>query len=189
MEKLTDLVRRYLSASTREERVALGQELAHSIRPPIYAFLMWNCGQPELAEDLSQDTLIVVFQRLEQWRGDSDKIFIGWCRGIARYKLCDHFRRHQETEDIASVSESELWKIVEASTKNTPLSAGERPDYEYAVSLILKARSPCNKILQMYYIEETSYEDIAAFLGISYNAARMQIKRCLREVIEDIGPP
>ena len=50
---------------------------------------------------------------------------------------------------------------------------------EYAMELLRNAKPPCIHYLRQYYIDGWEYAEVASASGISYDAARMQIRRCL----------
>jgi RNA polymerase sigma-70 factor (ECF subfamily) len=65
--------------------------------PRVYAYLLTRCGNdPELAEELTQQTFIAAVDQRSRYDGRADSIT--WLCGIARHKLADHFRVREREE-------------------------------------------------------------------------------------------
>jgi RNA polymerase sigma-70 factor, ECF subfamily len=65
--------------------------------PRVYAYLLSRCGNdPNLAEELAQQTVIAAIDQRARYDGRSDTV--SWLCGIARHKLADHFRRLDREE-------------------------------------------------------------------------------------------
>src|SRR5438445_13538350 len=60
--------------------------------PRVYRYLLARCGgDPDLAEELTQQTFVEGVRRRRSFDGRSDAVT--WLCGIGRHKLVDHYRR------------------------------------------------------------------------------------------------
>src|SRR5438034_6752903 len=60
--------------------------------PRVYGYLLARCGgDPDLAEELTQQTFVEGIRQRRSFDGRSDAVT--WLCGIGRHKLVDHYRR------------------------------------------------------------------------------------------------
>jgi RNA polymerase sigma-70 factor (ECF subfamily) len=64
--------------------------------PRVYGYLVSRCGDPDLAEELTQLTFIAAIE--QRWHFDGRSEMVTWLCGIARHKLADHYRRLERVE-------------------------------------------------------------------------------------------
>ena len=74
------------------------------------------------------------------------------------------------------VSDDELWAGLEAVS----FTPGLRHDFEYAMNLLRNSAPPCYVLLWDRFILECEHEEIGEALGVSADAARMKVNRCLK---------
>jgi RNA polymerase sigma factor (sigma-70 family) len=76
-------------------------ELFKTFTPQLVAFFRARrCGL-DLAEDLAQDVMLIVYRKASQIR--DRKLFRGWLFRVARHALCRHFRKPVETVNLEDV--------------------------------------------------------------------------------------
>ena len=104
--------------------------------PRVYRYLLARCGgDPDLAEELTQQTFVEGVRRRTTFDGRSDAVT--WLCGIGRHKLVDHYRRSgrvsqrqlrtvsEHSSGQADVwSEHELRSAVERRSPSSPASSG-----------------------------------------------------------------
>lgn len=82
----------------------------------IGAFLAAHLSQPDLVEDLAQETFIAAFESLASFKQDED--FGYWLKGIARNKLLMHLRRHyQHGEAVEKLKAAAVEKVFEETCR------------------------------------------------------------------------
>lgn len=178
MNELVALVRRYPDAESLEEGIRLAEAIIQKVRPPLWAFVAAHCP-PAVAEDVSQELLVAISRGLTSFSGGTDAVFWSWCYQIARNKISDHLRRHG-TQPLAAPDAEEVWRVIEASAEEDPISPGDRVDLEWAMELLRQARPPCRDFLWQRYVLGWDIRHVAQANGLRYDAARQQITRCLR---------
>jgi RNA polymerase sigma factor (sigma-70 family) len=184
MDQIIPLIREYCRALDPEapergvekaERAA--ERLAEFILPGLRAFVFGSLRAKE-SDDVVQMTIMAVLQGICRFRGRTEGQFWGWCHQIARNKLSNS-RRHSRDWEEEGMDPHEIQELVQASAPNVPITPGEKVDLEYILGLVKAAKPPCVTHLQHFFIEGWDYQAIAEANQISYNAARMAVKRCL----------
>jgi RNA polymerase sigma-70 factor (ECF subfamily) len=84
--------------------------------PAIRAFLAAHLSQPDLVDDLAQETFIAAFENLGRFEQDSD--LGSWLKGIARNKLLMHLRRrYQHGEALERLKAEAAEKVFEETCR------------------------------------------------------------------------
>jgi len=184
MDQIIPLIREYCRALDpkdpdrsveRGERAA--ERLAEFIVPRLRAFLFGRLPVKE-AEDVAQITITAVLQGIRRFRGRTEGEFWGWCYKIARNKLSNSRRRSRDWEE-EGMDPHELQEMVDASAPDLLITPGSRVDLEYILDLVQAAKPPCGTHLREFFILGWDYHAIGEANQISYDAARMAVKRCL----------
>ena len=175
MGKLTELIDKYRKAKTLAERLTFSGELVCEIGPELEAFALRSCKR-EIAEDIYQETLVVIGKNLGKYRGNSDNEFRSWCYTILRRKLINYLRK-DKSKQLDSLDEGPMWEVVAAG--DPAVSPGVKLDLEYAIELIISVKPRCALLLWAHHLLGWSYELIAEAIGSTYNAVRVDLKRCL----------
>lgn len=154
--------------------------------PATFALIRRLIANRAMAEDLFQDTMMALFQRLGDFRGEAP--FGAWLRQIAVSKclmfLRSPWHRARLQLDSDAGADFALGSLV------TPAPAIEGLDVEKALaSLSPTARA----VVWLYEVEGYSHEEIARSFGRSVSFSKSQLSRAhvrLREWFEwPVGPP
>jgi RNA polymerase sigma factor (sigma-70 family) len=178
MAHLIELVREFRNATTLAHKIQFAEHIICEVRPALWTYA-FHKGDKEIADDVCQDTLVAIANSLHLFYGETDSQFWKWCYRVARNKLIDHVRR-EKSRPASSLDTENLWRVIEMSNADEPISPGDRLDLEYAMQLLKSVKPPCYDYLWTHYILERDIAEIARLFQLSYDAARMQIKRCLK---------
>jgi RNA polymerase sigma factor (sigma-70 family) len=147
-------------------------------RALVRAFRKW-CGDPDIAEDLTQETL------LEAWRSttqpEAAEPFLPWLFGIARNILLRWrrtFARHRS--HILPAPESDAQLMLAASSWNLEevLEGSDLADLAGLLDGVLaRIPSASREALVLKYIDGFSQKEIAARLGIHEKALEGKLHR------------
>ncbi len=179
MDELIKLVKTYRVTAGITERLQLAEEIFRHIELDLRVFV-FSRVPPDAAKDALQEVLIAIALNLKNFRGDSHKEFWAWCHSIARHKLNDHFRR-QYTDRVQPFPPEELWRMMEVSAQEKPISPAVRHDLDHIIKLLTAAKPDCSDLLWKHYVIGLDYAEIAEERNVSYDNARMKIGRCLDE--------
>lgn len=138
-------------------------------------------GDRAAADDLVQDTLERAWSRLAQWRPGSD--LRAWLFGIMHNLRVDQLRRGGLA--TTSLDEDEAGNVPVRATQSDLL---EVMDLESALCQLPEEQ---RQILLLVALEEMSYADIAALLGIPVGTVMSRLSRGrerLRQVMDGRQP-
>ena len=128
-------------------------------------------GQRALAEDLFQDTMMTLFERLPQFRREAP--LGAWLRQIAVSRCLMYLRSPWRRARLSLVSEESAVGAAPAALV-TPGYRGEAIDLERALaSLPATARA----VVWMYGVEGYSHQEIAREFGRSVSFSKSQLAR------------
>jgi RNA polymerase sigma factor (sigma-70 family) len=140
-------------------------------RRPITALVMRNNGTRDDADDVLQDALIILWERVRAGRYEHTAAIGTFLYATARnlwLRRLAHARRE---------TPSDLQSDVTAADDPTPLETLEVAEDVAAVHAALDAiGDPCRTLLLLYYWEDASMEEIARRMGFA-NAATAKSKK------------
>ena len=120
----------------------------------------------ELADELAQETFMIVFRKLKSFRGDSS--ISTWIYTIAKNQFLMHARKHK---NLYSFNEGEGFEAVDNSQVD---GIEKKMDLEKA----FKCLKPVERAtLTMNYSEDLTHEDISKILEIPLGTVKTSINR------------
>ena len=131
------------------------------------------------AQDLMQDTLIKVYQKIETFKGKSS--LTSWICSIAVNTALSNFRKLKKFHlvDIDSVNIADI-KDEEDSTM-------PEPDIENAINALRSLPEGYQMVLNLYAVENYSHQEIAEKLGISVGTSKSQLARARKKLREMVN--
>jgi RNA polymerase sigma-70 factor (ECF subfamily) len=161
----------------------------------LYAYAITRVANPQIAEELVQETFLGAIKNAHQFTGDSSPQT--WLIGILRNKLVDHYRRKLRQPQIANVSQSNR---TADSIESQPSSRCRRSDdwsdpcnnvQETELQTLLqqcieKLPDLIRQAFEFRFVDEMEHEEVCKLQAISRNnlAARMYRARTfLRECL------
>ena len=172
---LSEMVNVYRAATTFEQRVAAVEKIIREIGPELMAFARC-CVKREIAEEIYQETLLVISLNLGKYKGASDNTFRSWCFRILRNKIANSLKG-KKFEDVVEFNDESMRDAIDVGTKE--ISPDVRHDLEYAINLLGARNSDCRPVMLLHHIEGWEIKEIAADQHRTYDAVRMQLDRCL----------
>ena len=139
----------------------------------IRSYLLRQIGDPEMAADLTQQTFLDAFNRLERFANTYP--FAAWLYRIARNNLL-HERRRRRLQQSVSLD----WMLTEAETEPPAVwsvdGASAYPERDH-IRLVLDGLSPAHRNALLHNVAGFSSKEVAGILGISPEAARQRLSR------------
>ena len=183
--------------ATESDRPAavLDPESALRLRADVEAYLAWRSGDPALAEDLAQETLLRVVRGLSGFRGEAG--LRTWTRRIARNVWHDHLRRRGRAAPAEAVSVLELLDALDPSAPGSVEQTHDRRASRECLDEAARQLSDdTRRALLLRDFDELSLEEVAAELGCSVGAAKVRLHRarrrlgeiCRDECVREVGP-
>ena len=127
-------------------------------------------GSKDTASDLLQETFIKVYLHLDDY--SRNYTFGQWVYTIARNTLVDHLRRRANDLSI-----DEQFRAPQATTPSPQESVIINQSRMHFYSAIEELSEEYRQIIEMRFLEEYSYEEIAEKLGRPLNTIKTQIRR------------
>ena len=156
---------------TRSHDVELDRLFA-AHRDRVYRLCLSLVGDPQLAEELVQDTLTTAFEKLPEFRGN----FAPWIFGIARMRARNLRRKKAEL-----LSEDGL--VDPSSAAAGALRLLERHEREALLAAAAATLSPEEQeVVHLRYVEEVPLKQVDELLGLTGSGARGVLQRCKRKL-------
>lgn len=157
--------------------------------PRVYRFALRLTGSREMAEDLTQDTLLRAWRRRRQLRDPRSAPV--WLFQIAANLWRDRLRR-----ETRRGNQVELLADEQQSTATSPQQeACDREDVQRALAAMDRLPPRQREVLYLHACEELSLGEIAGILNISPEAtkanlslARKRMRRQLKDICRDRFP-
>jgi RNA polymerase sigma-70 factor (ECF subfamily) len=153
--------------------------LAQQAKPKVYTFINRMTLDHDLAEDLTQETLLELVRALPRLQLTSENGFWSWLYRTAQGKVQHHFRAQgaRRTQQCTMIN-SEILETMSGKTHSGPAA---KLWHKEMVELIMAAMDALNleyrTVLTLRCLEEQSYTQIAAVLGGSQMRTKMLFYR------------
>jgi len=162
----------YLVHRAQDGYVDAYEELVARHGPRVYRTALRIVGNPQDAQDVTQDTFIVAWQSLSGFRGEST--VTTWLYRIATNRSLNKVTRDKVTTPLE-------WAPDLPDTASGPAAETERSASADAVTAAISALPAVQRVpLVLHQFEELSYADIAAVTGTSVAAVRSHLHRARR---------
>lgn len=147
---------------------------------PITVFITRRVFEVETAVDLAAETMAQAFLSRRRFRGTTDAEARAWLLAIARHQLSRYFRRgYAESRALRRLGVEAPEPAPEEISRIAELAGTE--DLRAAVREGLAELSAAQRdALQLRVVEERSYGETAAALGVSEQVARARVSRGLK---------
>lgn len=159
------------------------RNLIEKYQMPLTRYAIYLIHDPDVAEDIVQDSFIKAYQNLRGFRSGSK--FSSWIYRIVHNTAMDAVRHHElDSRDISD---------LEILTSNEP-TIEEVIDSEIAAAKTHKCLDKLSvkyrEVIVLSYMQNRSYQEISDILHISVSSVGVHInraKRKLREICKQMG--
>lgn len=150
--------------------------------PKVVRLVTRNSGSLDGAKDIFQDGLIILMEKV--YRKELD---LTCSVGTYLYSICRNLWREQLRKDQKNISFYDPHAHLEADI--ACMEEETDPEVLEAVNkAIATLGDPCRQLLESFYYENQSWDDIASTLGYSSAAsARNQKYKCLERIRKTVG--
>jgi RNA polymerase sigma-70 factor, ECF subfamily len=169
----------FLRTRTEESFCALFEYLYARMR----RYFLLRGLESSIAEELAQDVMFIVYRRAGDIR--DQELFHGWIFKIAKNELLRHWRRERTRNEIAAfepLSEDLAYNLT------TEFESARVMDFTKWLSYLEPAD---RELIILRFVEELSYEDLSAALGIPLGTVKWRIfnvKKKLSTIINTSSP-
>jgi len=178
MDSDLKVIQRVLAGDTESFRI-----LVDLHKDKLYGVLMRILADPQLADEVSQDTFVKAYTRLSDFRGES--AFSTWVIQIGVHLARDHHRRCKRLQGAGIISLEELrqsnpdgWESVDIHQKSGPLANLESQEKWAAFECeLVGIPAAFREIFTLRHLENMEYEEIANITGDSIGTLKVRAHR------------
>ena len=147
--------------------------------PQLMGLCLRYAGNREDAEEIFHDSLMKVYKNIVNFKGDSS--LKTWISRIGINTALDYLRKRKKALFLGHISDH----MNEIEDYDVP----QEISLEAETAMQLLKTMPLNQqvIINLFVIEEMSHREIAAELGISEEASRVQLSRAKKALTQIIN--
>jgi RNA polymerase sigma factor (sigma-70 family) len=170
------------------ERARSGDEAAQAamyraLGPAVFALIRRLVGNRAVAEDLFQDTMMALFQRLGDFRGEAP--LGAWLHRIAVSRCLMYLRSPWHRARLQWQPGDDPDSLRTAMLRVTPAISVDVVDVERALANL----SPIGRaVVWLFEVEGYSHEEIARLFGRSVSFSKSQLARALARLRQGLAP-
>ncbi len=152
-------------------------ELVKKYQKPVHALAWRKVGDFHIAEDITQDAFLKVYQRLHTLKDPNQ--FSGWLYVITT-NLCNTWLRKkqiqtQPLEDAeTTMVPRDAYSQHVAKDRATTAAEAQR---EVVKTLLAKLKESERTVMTLHYLGEMTVEEISRFLGVSGSTIKSRLRR------------
>lgn len=173
-QKLTDqeLVEQTLAGNT-----ICYETLFDRYRHPLYAAIVSRCGDEQDAGDIIQETYVKAYFNLPRY--NANYTFGQWVYTIARNLFIDYARRKRSAGSTVSIDSNTTGEMINPACDmpNPEERIISRQRSSLLDNLLEELPAHYRTMIQLRFIKEYSYEEIAEQLGMPIGTVKTQIHR------------
>lgn len=153
------------------------ETLFRQFQREVYGWILRIVRDPAAAEDLTVETFWRIYR--SHGRFDPAHSFGAWARRIATNAALDHLRKARNLR-------AEVALPADFSQGTPPDPALQRETREQVLRCFRQLPAKLQAVATLALVEERSYEEIAAALGISPGAVKLRVFRAVRKLRESL---
>lgn len=138
----------------------------------VYSYILHYVKNPELADDIFQETFVKAIVTIKQNRYVENGRFSAWITRIAHNLIFDYFRK-EKTENLQSTDAGDInilnrKELSEATVEDHIILSQIETDIH---RLIMALPENQREVLQLRYFKDMSFKEIAMLTNVSINTA------------------
>jgi RNA polymerase sigma factor (sigma-70 family) len=164
-------------------------ELLHRYRESVYFMMLKMVGNKDDADDLTIEAFGRAFKRLHQYTPNF--AFSTWLFKIASNNAIDHLRKKKQGDsyslDTKFVNEEgqELSQTIKSGTLDPEENFIKKQKIELLHDVVDKLKPKYKELVEMFYYQEMSHEEISQKLNLPIGTIKAQLFRA-REFLYNI---
>lgn len=152
----------------------------------IYRFILFKISTPELAEDLTSQVFLQVWEHI--LNKNKIKQLQAFIYQVARNKVIDYYRNKEKEELPLIFSDNYLTDQKSDQIKfDGEVSLNKTLDNQSLIKVINQLKGNYREVIVLRFVEELSIKEIAKILNKSKVNIRVLIHRALKELKDLLG--
>ncbi|HWW76235.1 MAG TPA: RNA polymerase sigma factor [Pyrinomonadaceae bacterium] len=154
--------------------------LLEGVQGPLYAYVRSLVREPQLAEDVLQETFMRIHRKLGWLR--EPELFRPWAYRVATREALRHLKRERRWTE--QVRDEEALKSLPAPPPREEFA----PELLAALPERVRTLSPASRaVVALYYLHEMSLEETAAVLGLPVGTVKSRLSYGLEALRRQFG--
>jgi len=181
--EIIDKEKELLSRVASGDKEAFGQ-LYDFYAPKIFRFIRLKVRSQTLAEDLSSESFLRIWEYIQEQEREIEESFRGLLYRTARNLIVDYYKRKSSQEILI---DDDFKEFLEGQFIGDDLRIME--DTEEIHQALIKIKEEYQDVIVWYYIDELSVPEIARIMDKTPGAIRVLIHRALKSLkdhLEDL---
>ena len=156
-------------------------ELLARNQKKLYSYILFVVRDPEVADDVFQDTFVKVITKLQEGKYTDSGKFSFWLSRIAHNVIMDNYRQ-QKNEHIVDVTEdNDLSKLrsndlMDINRENEYVNEQVLNDVRHLMDSLPAVQ---REVVYMRYYQQLSFKEIAEMTGVSINTSLGRMRYAL----------
>ena len=178
-----ELVRSYLKGDNASFEI-----LVYRHKRKVYTSIMMLVKDPQLADDIFQDTFIKVIDKLHEGKYKDEGKFLAWVIRIGHNLIIDHFRKEKHYPMVRDTEEYNVFDRIDLLENSAQDDMETKQSEKQLQELIDELPYEQKEVLILRHYCKMSFKDIAACTDVSINTALGRMRYALihlRKLIED----
>lgn len=147
----------------------------------LYSYIMFVVRNPELANDVFQDTFVKVITQLQEGKYTDSGKFSFWLTRIAHNIIMDCYRQQKNEHIVEPTADNDLSKLsseelMDINRENEYVNTQILSDVRHIMDAL---PAPQREVVYMRYYQDLSFKEIAAMTGVSINTSLGRMRYAL----------
>lgn len=156
-------------------------ELLTRNQQKLYSYILFVVRDPELANDVFQDTFVKVISRLQEGKYTDSGKFAFWLTRIAHNIIMDSYRQQRSEHIVEPTEDNDLSNLrsedlMDINRENEYVNAQVMKDVRHMMEAL---PAPQREVVYMRYYQDLSFKEIAEMTGVSINTSLGRMRYAL----------
>ena len=156
-------------------------ELLARNQQKLYSYIMFVVRDPEVANDVFQETFVKVITKLQEGKYTDSGKFSFWLTRIAHNVIMDNFRQQKSAHIIEPTEDNDLNKLngdnlMDHNRENEYVNSQILDDVRHLMDTLPATQ---REVVYMRFYQELSFKEIAEMTGVSINTSLGRMRYAL----------
>ena len=156
-------------------------ELLARNQQKLYNYILFVVRDPELANDVFQDTFVKVITKLQEGKYTDSGKFSFWLTRIAHNIIMDGYRQQKSEHIVETTEDNDLSNLrcedlLDINRENEFVNAQVMKDVRHIMEALPAAQ---REVVYMRFYQELSFKEIAETTGVSINTSLGRMRYAL----------
>ena len=147
----------------------------------LYNYILFVVRDPEVANDVFQETFLKVVTKLQEGRYTDSGKFSFWLTRIAHNVIVDTYRQQKGEHIVEASEDNDLNKLrsedlLDINRENEYVNAQILNDVRHLMDIL---PAPQREVVYMRYYQDLSFKEIAETTGVSINTSLGRMRYAL----------